>query len=658
MRIRPAHGACSGDLLCKVSGQHSNQSGIAMVTAIFLTLIMSVLGLIMVVTVNSDMLINGYYGSYRSAFYAADAGLNIARQQLMLQLTQSVNMNPCTSWGAGAGAGCTSTPLPTGAANMTTWMSNMMGQYSSFMAVQNGGNWREYFEVGNYSGCTNQFPSTFNGVSNPVQMVTTSPATGLPVDSFTYYYQLCVVGKGAGTQISHTSETGSFTIAVGAQSAANKTVLESFSAFGAFIDNFSNCLGPLVPGTITGPQFTNGAWNFGSGSYIFTDPVGQSNAQASYWFNNNCYNAAAPSYSHNSQTIAPTFQAGFNLSQAAVPLPANDFSQAYAVLDGMGCGALEGTTCGSGTPATSPTNAQMNTYLKDVNGNAYPSGGTSSGVFLSYDSSGTMQGGGIYVQGNVTSVEMQPGSSNGIEIYTIVQGGTTTTITTNISANTTTIVSGGTTKTVSGVPQNKITGTPSAATMLYVNGNVGTSSGTITGLSGPGEGQVGIGNGVQATVVAHGSLTVSGDLIYATEPVTLNTSDTLVTSPSIPTQVLGLFTQTGNLVLNSNYGDNNLEVDASMAAIGAGCSSSYCGLSTPGNGINTLTVVGGRIEGNAHSVTIKTGNTYFDRRFTAVPGFSPPWFPSTTVSLGDIAVAATPAVTPTVQRLAWSTSPQ
>ena len=99
-------------------------------------------------------------------------------------------------------------------------------------------------------------------------------------------------------------------------------------------------------------------------------------------------------------------------------------------------------------------------------------------------------------------------------------------------------------------------------------------------------------------------------------------------------------------------------VDASMAAIGAGCSSSYCGLSTPGNGINTLTVVGGRIEGNAHSVTIKTGNTYFDRRFTAVPGFSPPWFPSTTVSLGDIAVAATPAVTPTVQRLAWSTSPQ
>ena len=57
----------------------ADSQGIALITAIFLTVLMSVLGLIMVVTVNSDMLINGYYGSYRSAFYAADAGLNMAR---------------------------------------------------------------------------------------------------------------------------------------------------------------------------------------------------------------------------------------------------------------------------------------------------------------------------------------------------------------------------------------------------------------------------------------------------------------------------------------------------------------------------------------------------------------------------------------------------
>ena len=638
---------------------YRRQQGIALITAIFLTILMSVLGLIMVLTVNSDMLINGYYGSYRSAFYAADAGLNIARQQLMLQLTNSANMNSCTAWGTGAASGCTSAPMPTSTTAMSAWMSSMMSQYASFTSVQNASEWLEYFEVANYSGCTNQFPATYNGVANPVQTVTTG-TNGLPVDSFTYYYQLCVIGKGVGTQVVHTSEVASFTISVNAQSASTKATLESFSAFGAFINNFTECLGPLVPGTITGPQFTNGSWNFGTGSYIFTDPVGQSGADASFWINNNCTNKNASSYSSGSQTVAPTFQAGFNRSQATVVLPKNDFSQSYAVLDGMGCGALEGTTCGSGVPPNnSPSYSQLNAHVKNINGTAYPTGGATSGVYIPYTGT-TLSGGGFYVEGAVKSIEVQPGSSNGTEIYTIVQNSTTTTITTNISANTTTVVSGGTTLNLTGVPENLVTGTATPATMLYVDGAIGSSSGSNpTGLSGPGQGAVGIQNGVQLSVVANGDINVTGDLIYATEPVSKNTSDTLVTSPSIPTQVLGLFTQSGNLVLNSNYSNNNLEIDASMAAIGttSSCPSSTCGLETP-NGINTLTIVGGRIEGNAHGVSINTSNTYFDRRFTSVPGFAPPWFPSTTVSLGDITVAAAPAVTPTVQRLAWSTSPQ
>jgi len=82
---------------------------------------------------------------------------------------------------------------------------------------------------------------------------------------------------------------------------------------------------------MTGPTFTNGAWQFTTGSYIFTDPVGQANANADYWFGATCIQSPTSSYTlaskKGSQTIKPTFQGGFNLGQTAVALPPNDFSQ-------------------------------------------------------------------------------------------------------------------------------------------------------------------------------------------------------------------------------------------------------------------------------------------------------------------------------------------
>ena len=67
--------------------------------------------------------------------------------------------------------------------------------------------------------------------------------------------------------------------------------------------------------------------------------------------------------------------------------------------------------------------------------------------------------------------------------------------------------------------------------------------------------------------------------------------------------------------------------------------------------INTLTNVGGRIENQAHSVNMNTFNIYFDRRFTADQGFSPPWFPSTTI--GSSGPTQVSAATPTAQRVQW-----
>ena len=71
---------------------------------------------------------------------------------------------------------------------------------------------------------------------------------------------------------------------------------QSFAAWGMFIGTQTLCGngGDLVPGTITGPVFTNGAWNFGtSGPYTFTDNVGQSGSLAG-WDNSGCKQSASP----------------------------------------------------------------------------------------------------------------------------------------------------------------------------------------------------------------------------------------------------------------------------------------------------------------------------------------------------------------------------
>src|SRR3954471_5934602 len=89
------------------------EGGIALFTTLLLLSLVSLLGLAMVLSVNSDMMINGYYGNYRSSFYAADSGLSIARQAIANQFTASVNMTPCTGWETNAASGCTSPPVST-----------------------------------------------------------------------------------------------------------------------------------------------------------------------------------------------------------------------------------------------------------------------------------------------------------------------------------------------------------------------------------------------------------------------------------------------------------------------------------------------------------------------------------------------------------------
>jgi hypothetical protein len=306
--------------------------------------------------------------------------------------------------------------------------------------------------------------------------------------------------------------------------------------------------------------------------------------------------------------------------------------------------------------------------LQEASGANYPAAGTTSkGVYMPYTTTTTatascphptcnvMTGGGVYVEGDASSVVLSTASAGGHnqQVITIAQGNsptTTTTITIDLTNSTTTMsskVGSGTptTVTITGVPENNSANTE--AVMLYVDG-------CINSLSGPSSGAA-IANGSAITVDAGAGndITVTGNLTYATEPVTMTQNqiagtpaDTLIPGNNSG-QVLGLFTAGGNVNLAVPTSGQNLEIDASIATIVSGGSG---GLVNNGNSINTLTIVGGRIQNTIQNIGSTTRNVWFDQRF-AQGGFAPPWFPSTSVTPKN--TNAVTNVTTSVQRTQW-----
>jgi Tfp pilus assembly protein PilX len=607
-----------------------SERGVALITTLLLLMLLTGLSLAMVFSVRSDMLINGNYRNFRGSFYAADSGLNAGRTYLQDQVVAAIP----------ASFGVTTQPIPNGTdatiqGNLNTQFGTAYTTYTQ--GTQAGSSWPGKYQV------TGTFALASCTVLGGAGTCTapTGPVTGY---KYIYNYTLQSVGQAQNTQATTLTDRGSIIV--------NATLIPvnsttSFAAWGMFIDQWSICNSTLVPGTISGPAFTNGAWTFGtSGSYIFTDTVGSASSDAGYSFSNACDQLNATSDKKGSQTIAPQFQAGFQTGQAAVPLPTNDFNQKRAVLDGQGV-------------STSPvTNTDLHNALKNLSGTQYPSAGASSGVYLPYttiNGQPTLTGGGIYVESNsslttnvVLSTATGPGGSNQ-QVYTISQGSpaVTTKVTVDPGANTTTVVSGSSTITIQGVPHSTdpVTGATSPQTMLYVDGN-------INSLSGPGQGLPAINDGSALTVTAAANVTVTGDILYKTEPVTLTQNqlpgqpaDTLIPGNNNG-QTLGIYTGTGDIQLNNKQTNGNLEIDASLATISQGGTG---GLVNVGSQINTLTIVGGRIQNQIKNIATTTRNVFFDRRYSQ-NGFAPPWFPSTHLNLGAITSAT---ATTTVQRVQW-----
>lgn len=606
------------------------QRGVALITTLLLLMLLTGLSLAMVISVRSDMLINGYYRNFRGSFYAADSGLNAARQYIQNQVVAAIPAN----------FGITQQPIPVGTDAVV--QANLNAQFGSgYTTYTNSGqatsSWPGKYKVTGTFTLDPLVGCTVLGGAGPC----TAPTGAVTGYKYVYNYTLQSIGQAQGTQSTTLTDRGSVIVNATLVPVNSKT---SFAAWGMFIDQWSICSGStLVPGTISGPAFTNGAWTFGTaGNYIFTDTVGSASSTAGFQFSNKCDQLSSTSDKAGNQTIAPQFQAGFQTGQSTIPLPQNDYNQERAVLDGKGL---------SNSPVTK---SDLHNAVSDIHGNPYPSAGTTTGVFLPYQTvngQNTITGGGIFVEGNANVVlSTGTGPSNSpTQIYTITQGnpGVTTTVVIDKNNNSTTVTSGGNTLNLTGVPHmvDPVTNAQTPDTMLYVDG-------AINSLSGPGQGQPAIQDGAGLTVTAASNVTITGDILYKTPPVTLTQNqipgqpaDTLIPGND-KAQALGIFTATGDIQLNNKQANGNLEIDASLATISQGGTG---GLTNIGNQINTLTIVGGRIQNQIKNINTITRNVFFDRRY-AQNGFAPPWFPSTTVTLGAITQAKS---TTTVQRVQW-----
>jgi Tfp pilus assembly protein PilX len=667
---------------------HSSARGVALIFTLLILALLMVLSLGMVIALSSQTFIGGYYRNFRGAFYSADSGLNISRQVMVNKILSLVPVT--TTLG--------SQPLPAG--SDTTVQTYINGTYNAWTSIGGGqatSSWPGQFEISPantatfaFANCQISYTPTgappaggpYTCAGPPPASSTCSATAGILTNCYVinnfqyiYNYTLDVLGAVKGNEQSELAENGSVLITVNVSAPSGLTSNSSFAAWGMFIDQNPICSGSiLVPGTISGPVFTNGNWTFGTtGKYIFTDTVGSAGGKAGYQFSSPCDQSNSLSDTNGGVTIAPTFQNGFNLGQPTVALPGNSYNQLEAVLDGKGCSGATGCIFSVPIPATATAeHATFNTFLKDANGVAYPTGNAATtGVYLPYylnagtptfgSATGTISGttspscgGGIYVEGSTTVTVALLGGSTTAQVYTFVQGGTTTTVTINPTTNQTIIKKGnGTPTTVSGVPRDCAPGASAYnATMLYVNGS-------ITSLSGPESGGASSGpaiqNGTEITITAAQDVTITGDIRYVTEPVTTtqnqipNTpADTLIPGNNF-SQVLGIFTAGGNINLNNQQSSGNLQIDASVATIATGGSG---GLINSGSAINTLNIVGGRIQNTIQNINTTTRNVYFDRRF-AQGNFAPPWFPSTSVTTVPSGVESSTATAPVVTRVQW-----
>ncbi len=133
------------------------EQGVALVITLLTLSLITALSIGMVIAFSSQTLIGGYYRNYRGAFYAADSGLNIARQKAGAELQAAMptvfSMPPANAAACAAPSNvtvgtayATNTSLNTGTAS-TSWSEKFRTFPAPPILPANGVTWRQHLYV-------------------------------------------------------------------------------------------------------------------------------------------------------------------------------------------------------------------------------------------------------------------------------------------------------------------------------------------------------------------------------------------------------------------------------------------------------------------------------------------------------------------------------
>jgi Tfp pilus assembly protein PilX len=658
----------------------STEQGMALIASMMCLLLCTGLGVAVLMNSTGEAALSGGFRRNEQAFYAADAGLGIARMTLRNSLNTAIQTAALPIRSAPTYGSRTS-----GTFTLATYNRTQMGdvlQSGSLLSQTSG-------PIADAKAALSTRASSLANVGFDVdiQLALESVSDTSPIDiqrvtrnifnvdvvedlpsvttSVTgrYRYTITSIGNNAVTTgnpnraIARAIETGIINITLDTtieKPNSSGTFERSFSQYGTFLNRFTQS-SVWAPGTFQGKVHTNDRFRYHSSYPVtFTGEVTQ--VSSTYDRNSVTYNVSAVTANSTPHT-GLTFQSSYTTVPNPLPLPTNIYAQKLAVLNSSGRPDVNFPPPDPLNPTVppDPTVTQMKTLLRGANNAAPPTTGTgasetiNTGVYLpATDVAGqpTLNGGGIYVKGSVDVMTLTKGS-NGAQVYSIKQGSNTTTITiTPPTTNTTgsTVISGpsGTT-TFQGVPidkTNPVVAEQKPGVALFVDGAINNLRGpTASGGVVP----PAIAKDTALTIVSTGDINVTGSITYD-EPV-LNDTGSAVTYANgyVPKNVFGMFTNSGRVLWtpDTSYTGSNasMTVDAAIvafneAAIIANSSAQTGGWATDCASCNSstkITLRGSRTVSRGLSQINDKGqqtNRFFDPRF-ANGNLAPPFFPVT-----------------------------
>jgi hypothetical protein len=649
---------------------------------------MLALGLAAVMSTTVDTVTTQSHRRSEQAFFVADAGISIARRALVAALQEKVDEVRAAGEGSfyRVEASGTLGEFPDVQVLPPLSSSSQFYQdiYTRTRALSALTARDQRFDDINGAGFTvNRVEFTSGSIS------LTPPSSGEAAEVSTFRYWIQVTGTTDGGGSATVNETGQVTTSIYLRDESDPSAGDrnfSFSGFGAFFDfGDTNANAALTSGTFSGPVHTNTHFAFFSNRNVaFRNVVSQVDNYIRYDSTN--FNQGHRSIPNSDITGIDISSEGYQRT-GAVPLPSNNFSQEYAVINATGITDLNENGDPVDPPGARATNQSGNLPVFDAQGRVTPetlrenlrnasnnkptiSGGDLvDGVYISSSDGSTINGAGVYVEGNADDIQLY--TLNGDQYYLIRQGtgsSATTTIRVSAANNTTTITKGSNSRTYTGIPRDRsdpnsidpVSGQYPPGVSLFVDGEIRSLRGGVEGSTK----RAAIASGTRVTVSAQRDITITGDLKYADAVV--NSDGTPVGNVSNITNVMGIFTNDGNVNLapNTSYttgGNRSLEMHAAVVSFNSKTSNdggeiegsiTYTG-SNPSS-TDRWKLVGSRVQSKINNIGYSNRDVFFDPRF-AGGKFRPPFFPGTNYALAEPEPAENPTVVITQADAPWPT---